>query len=103
MKTVRAMLMLLALGGLAACDIRDPNTDVKISDERPAIAFKGAPGGSLVFVDGVVMGSASKFNGQQVLLVEPGAHVVEVRHDGGVLLSERVFLGEGATRMFVVK
>lgn len=104
MKAVRAMLMLLAFSGLAACDIRYPNTGVVIADERPTIAFSSAPKGSQVFIDGVAMGPADEFDGQnKVLLVEPGTHVVEVRRKGGVLLSERVFLGEGATRIFVVQ
>lgn len=103
MKVVRAMLMLLAFGGLAACDIRYPNTGVEITDERPTIAFKGAPEGSQVFLDGIAMGPADEFDGRKVLLVEPGTHVVEVRRNGGVLLSESVFLGEGATRTFVVQ
>jgi hypothetical protein len=97
------MLVLLALSGLAACDIRYPNTGVEIADERPTIAFRGAPAGSQVFVDGVAMGPADEFDGQKVLLVEPGMHVVQVRHKGGILLSERVFLGEGAKRTFVVQ
>lgn len=102
MKAARAVLMLLALGGLVACDIRYPNTGAEISDQRPTISFRGAPEGSLVFVDGIAMGRADEFDGRKVLLVEAGSHVVEVRHNGGVLLSESVFLGEGTNRIFVV-
>ncbi len=104
MKPVMSLLMVLVLGGLAACDIRYPNTNVAIADERPTIGFKGAPGGSQVFVDGIAMGAADRFDGhRETLMVEPGTHVVQVRHDGGVLLSERVYLGEGATRIFIVQ
>ncbi len=104
MKPVWSLLMVLALGGLAACDIRYPATNVAIADERPTIGFKGAPGGSQVFVDGIAMGAADQFDGsRETLMVEPGTHVVQVRHEGGVLLSERVYLGEGATRIFVVQ
>lgn len=104
MRLVRPLLMVLALGGLGACDIRYPNTGVEIADERPTIGFKGAPGGSQVFVDGIAMGPADRYDGQrETLLVEPGTHVVQVRHLGGVLLSARVFLGEGANRIFVVQ
>ncbi len=103
MKVLRSILILLALGGLVACGIRYPSTNVEISDERPSIGFSGAPSGSQVFVDGIAMGPADKFDGRkQALLVEPGTHLVEVRHNGGVVLSESVFLGEGATRIFVV-
>lgn len=103
MKAVRAILLLLALNGLVGCDIRYPNTGVEMTDERPTIAFKGAPDGSQVFVDGVAMGPAAEFDGQKVLLVEAGTHVVEVRHNGAIILSESVFLGGGATRFFVVQ
>ncbi len=104
MKAVWTLLVVLALGGLGACDIRYPNTGVEITDERPTIGFKGAPGGSEVFVDGIAMGPADQYDGQrETLLVEPGTHVVQIHHQGGVLLSERVFLGEGATRIFVVQ
>lgn len=103
MKIFRSILILLALGGLTACPIRYPSTNVEISDERPTIGFSGAPSGSRVFVDGIAMGPADKFDGRkQALLVEPGTHLVEVRHNGGVVLSETVFLGEGATRIFIV-
>ncbi len=104
MKPVMTLFMVLALGGLAACDVRYPTTTVEIADERPTIGFKGAPGGSQVFVDGIAMGAADQFDGsRETLMVEPGTHVVQVRHEGGVLLSERVYLGEGATRIFVVQ
>lgn len=103
MRILRSILMLLALGELAACPIRYPSSNVEISDERPTIGFSGAPAGSQVFVDGIAMGPADEFDGRKrALLVEPGTHVVQVRHNGGVLLSETVFLGEGATRIFVV-
>lgn len=104
MKPVLSLLMVLVLGGLAACDIRYPSTTVAIADERPTIGFKGAPGGSQVFVDGIAMGAADQFDGsRETLIVEPGTHVVQVRQDGGLLLSERVYLGEGATRIFIVQ
>jgi hypothetical protein len=103
MKFLQSMLILLALGGLVACGIRYPSTNVEIQDARPTIGFSGAPAGSQVFVDGIAMGPADKFDGRKAaLLVEPGTHVVQVRNDGRVLLSETVFLGEGATRIFVV-
>lgn len=101
MKILRSMVILLAFGWLAACEY--PNSKVEITDERPTIAFTGAPWRSQVFVDGVEMGRADRLEGRKVLLVEPGMHVVEVRHKGKILLSEKVFLGEGATRTFVVQ
>lgn len=104
MRLAWPLLMVLALGGLGACDIRYPNTGVEITDERPTIGFKGAPEGSEVFIDGIAMGPADRYDGQrETLLVEPGTHVVQVRHQGGLILSARVFLAEGANRVFVVQ
>ncbi|MPY74729.1 MAG: hypothetical protein GEU87_10745 [Alphaproteobacteria bacterium] len=93
----------LALALLAAsCSYPSSRTD--IPDERPSLAFKGAPEGSVVFVDGLHMGLAPEFNGtDRVLLVEPGNHVIEVRSGNQVLLSRRVFLSGQATRTFVIQ
>jgi hypothetical protein len=55
-----SLLMVLVLGGLAACDIRYPTTNVAIADERPTIGFKGAPGGSQVFVRDRPSGSRAR-------------------------------------------
>lgn len=100
----RALAAVLVLGlVLAGCDIRYPSSRTDIPDERPSIAFQGAPDGSVVFVDGNAMGPATKFDGTNVLLVEPGNHVVEVRLGKQVLLTRRVFLSGQATRTFVVR
>lgn len=103
MKALRIVVVMLAAGALAAC-IRYPSTDIRTTDERPTIAFTGAPEGAQIFVDDVAMGSASRFDGvTESLLVEPGNHVVEVRLDGRTLLSRRVHLGGRATKTFVVR
>lgn len=85
----------------AACD---PTTRTDITDERPSLAFTNAPIGSVVVVDGNNMGLAASFDGvENVLLVEPGIHYVEVRMGEKVLFSQRVFLSGQATRTFVVQ
>ena len=98
------VLPIIALVALAGCDIRLPSSRTDIPDERPSIAFSGAPEGSVVFVDGQAMGSASHFSsGRNVLLVEPGNHLISVRLGDQVILTRRVFLSGAATRTFVVK
>ncbi len=85
----------------AACD---PTTRTDISDERPSLAFRNAPIGSVVVVDGNNMGLAASFDGvENVLLVEPGIHFIEVRMGEKVLFSERVFVSGQATKTFVVQ
>lgn len=101
MSTAKTFLIALAVSGLAACTY--PTENVEVTDERPAVAFRSAPAGSQVFVDGVAMGPADKFDGKKnVLQIEPGTHVVQVRQGGQVLFSQTVFLGARATKTFIV-
>ncbi len=80
-----------------------PSSDVRVTDERPKIAVKNAPPNAVIYVDGLRMGLASKFNGDpSVLLLEPGRHKIEIKSDGRTLLSEDVFLGESVLKTFVV-
>jgi hypothetical protein len=80
-----------------------PSSDVRVTDERPKIAVKNAPSDAVVYVDGLRMGLASKFNGEPgVLLLEPGRHKIEIKSGSRTLLSEDVFLGESALKTFVV-
>ena len=103
-KLLRHVLVVVALVALAGCDIRYPSSRTDIPDERPSIAFSGAPKGSVVFVDGLPMGPAAQYDGgENILLVEPGNHQIRVRLGDRVLLSQRVFLSGQATRTFVVQ
>lgn len=80
-----------------------PESEVRVTDNRPKIAIKNAPENAVVYVDGLKMGLASQFNGDpNVLLVEPGRHKIEVRSDNRILLSEDVFLGESALKTLTV-
>ncbi len=103
-KLLRQVLVVVALVALAGCDIRYPSSRTDIPDERPSIAFSGAPEGSVVLVDGLAMGPAARYDGQEnVLLVEPGNHLIQVRIGDRVLLRQRVFFSGRATRTFVVR
>ena len=89
------MRTLLAVGlalALAACV--GPTTVVKTVDTRPAIAVARAPGGTTLFVDGAPVGDPRDYDGNpNVLRVEPGTHVIELRDGGGgVVFSQRVFV-----------
>ena len=85
-------LALVAALALAAC--AGPTTTVRTVDTRPAIAVAGAPAGTLLLVDGVAAGEAAAYDGNpNVLRLEPGTHLVEIRdREGRVLYSQRVFL-----------
>jgi hypothetical protein len=49
------------------------------------------------------MGTASSFSaGKNALRVLPGTHILKVENRGRVVLQERVFLGDGATRTILI-
>jgi hypothetical protein len=77
---------------LAACV--GPTTVVRTVDTRPGIAVAGAPGGTILYVDGAAVGDPSNYDGQpNILRVEPGTHHVEIRDArGAVIFSQRVFV-----------
>jgi hypothetical protein len=85
-------IALAAALALAAC--AGPTTTVKTVDTRPAIAVTGAPPGTVLHVDGAAVGDAAGYDGQpNVLRVEPGTHLVEIRdRAGNVVFSQRVFV-----------
>ena len=87
--------------------VQMPTEKQHISDMRPQISFK-AEGeraqGSRVFVDGLDMGMVSDFlDGQAAARVLPGTHIVSVTSGGSILLEEKVYLGDGVSRSFIVK
>ena len=70
-----------------------PVTTVNTIDDRPALAFKGAPDGALVFIDGLNMGLAQEYNGDpKILLVQPGTHTLRIVSEGSVVFEQRVFV-----------
>ena len=103
-KFLRQVLVVLVLVALVGCSIRYPSGRTDIPDERSSIAFSGAPEGSVVFVDGQAMGPAAQFEGGvNVLLVEPGNHVIQVRLGDQIFLTRRIFFSGQATRTLVVQ
>ena len=85
---------LIVFLGLALCSCAMPSTTVRTTDTRPSLAFEGAPEGAKVYMDGLLMGEAEKYDGQPgVLVVEPGTHNIVVKGpDGSVLLEQRVYV-----------
>jgi hypothetical protein len=87
--------------------VQMPTEKQGISDMRPQISFKAAgerAQGSRILVDGLDMGMVSDFiEGKAAVRVLPGTHIVSVTSGGSVLLEEKVYLGDGVTRTFIVK
>ena len=86
---------------LLAC--AEPVTVVRTVDARPRLLIEGAPRGATLYIDGKPVGEADAFGGKpNVLPVEPGTHVIEVKTGDRLLLSQKVFLGGGEQRTLVI-
>jgi hypothetical protein len=88
----RYAAIVVGLLGLAACTM--PSTTVRTTDTRPGLAFEGAPAGSVLYVDGQMVGDPNRYDGQpDILVVEPGTHLVVVKGaDGAPLFERRVYV-----------
>jgi hypothetical protein len=88
------MKKLLLAAAVAAAGCVGPTTTVRTVDTRPAIAFQGAPSGTVLLVDGVAVGDPSSYDGNpNVLRVEPGTHAIEIRDGAGrPVFSQKVFV-----------
>lgn len=89
---MKAILIVALTVSIAACSM--PSTTVRTGDTRPSLAFEGAPKGSTAYVDGLPVGDADRYDGQpEVLLVEPGTHVVTIKgRDGSVIFERKVYV-----------
>lgn len=91
MRYLRVFSALIIFAFAVGCTM--PATTVKTVDERPSLAFKNAPSGALLYLDGLNMGDAAAYDGApRVLLVEPGTHVVRIVQNGAVIYEQKVFL-----------
>jgi len=105
--TTIVTVAVLASAILSAGCVQMPTEKQSISDMRPQISFKvdeEQGHGFRVLVDGLDIGAASDFiDGKAAARVLPGTHVVSVTSGGSVLLEERIYLGDGVSRSFIVK
>lgn len=88
------MRKLVAAAALALAACAGPTTVVRSVDTRPALAVSGAPGGTVLYVDGHAVGDPRDYDGRpNVLRVEPGTHELVLRDgSGAVVFSQRVFV-----------
>jgi hypothetical protein len=91
---------------LAAGCIQMPTEKRGISDLRPSLTFRAdAPElrDAQVFVDGLDMGRVGSYlEGESVLRILPGTHILRVLSGHEVLIDEKIYLGDGVTRVFIV-
>ena len=101
----RLFAALVLVAGISGC--KQPTEIQQVADIRPGINFKLASASESdaqtwkVFIDGLEVGHVANYlAGQSVLRVLSGTHVVRVESPRGVLLDERVYLGDGSIRSF---
>lgn len=84
-----------------------PTEKQSVSDMRPQISFKAGSESvqsARVLVDGLDMGSVGDFlEGIAAVRVLSGMHKLTVTAGSAVLLEEKVYLGDGVSRSFIVK
>jgi hypothetical protein len=109
MKTTAIRLIFsifLAFSGLSAC-IQMPTEKSGVFDLRPQISFKAIDESLLnarVIVDGIDIGSVSDYQADAAALrILPGNHRIVVSTRAGILLDEKIYLGDGVNRVFLVK
>ncbi len=91
MKKVIVFSFLALVFALCSCTM--PTTTVRTVDDRPTLAFKGAPEGALLYIDGLNMGPAGQYNAEpNVLTIEPGTHTVRVTVNNEVIYEQRIFV-----------
>ena len=101
-----ALAAVAGLTALAGCT-QMPTEKQGISDLRPQISFTWtdpAMASAQVSVDGLAMGEAGQYlAGRAALRVLPGSHELKVVWQGRTLLSERIYLGDGVNKSFVLR
>jgi len=108
-KTITALSFagVLANGLLLGGCTQLPTEKQSVSDMRPQISFKAESEfaqGARVLVDGLDMGSVGEFlDGKAAVRVLSGMHKLTVTAGTTVLLDEKVYLGDGVSRSFIVK
>lgn len=99
----RFLTTFLAIIWLAGCVTAKPVETQSTVDDRPLLFFvsdrPGAAEGLDIYIDDLYMGKASEFiNIKKGLAVVSGTHIVEVRRNGNVVMSEKVYLGSGTNK-----
>jgi hypothetical protein len=91
-------LFLLA-PALITVGCQNPRTNVSIPTTGPRIQVSNAPAGAVLFLDSKAVGEARRFNGDpEVLQIEPGTHLVEIRSGDKLLFSGKIYFGSTELR-----
>ena len=110
MKTPRAALAALAIASLSVSCVQMPTERASIVDTRPQISFRviGDAASMRVFIDGLDMGPVASYlegapeEAGHALRILPGSHIVRVERRGSVIHEEKLYLGDGVSKVIQV-
>ncbi len=97
----------IATAMLAGC-VQFPTEKQGVVDLRPQLSFRLTDHSTTaqdarILVDGLDVGRVGDYlDGGGALRVLSGNHVVRVYRDGQILLDEKVYLGDGVNRAFIL-
>lgn len=102
MKTVLLALGFMVLMGCT----QTPTQSTQTVDDRPGIAFNVQSASAREYeltVDGVSYGAVGQYlEGENLLRLVDGTHVIKLFSDGEVIFKKKVYLGAGVDRVIEV-
>jgi hypothetical protein len=86
---------------LGACTL--PHSQTASGSARPTLAVTGAAPDALLYIDNVLMGPVSQYDGRtNVLKIEEGMHRITIVRNGNVLHEEKIYAAGGENKMIEV-
>ena len=106
MKSTSLATIVFALSLLTAC-VKMPTENSHMIDNHPTISFSSSrdlsTGDYVLYVDNLKMGDISKYQAKKnSLMVVSGSHIIKVEYMGKVIMSEKIYLGDGTSKTLVI-
>ena len=105
MRSIIGVVLGATLILLSACT-QFPTEKQSVTDMRPQLSFKISDdglGSARILVDGLDMGAIADFaEGVASLRILAGSHQIRVELNGRVLITEKLYVGDGVNRTILV-
>ena len=99
---MRKFIAIFSLFILTACTY--PQSQTSTVNDEPTLIFQGASSTAEIYLNKLNIGLASKYNGEPHSLIVPkGTHLLEVLDQGKTILSQKIFISDGALKIFKLK
>ncbi|NVK17146.1 MAG: hypothetical protein HWE30_00470 [Methylocystaceae bacterium] len=94
---MKNFLAIAAVIILSACSY--PHTNTTTVNDEPTLVFEGTSSTAEVYLNGLNVGLAANYNGEPNSLIVPrGTHQLEIRDNGTIILSEKIFVSDGSVK-----